>query len=90
MKKEGMAEWGVVSKILPQGEGQSTIFFWDVYNSLNGAFKHMMNQAILSDLDPAKFGEFFERKSMDICRNVRQILHVLHVNEIFVYDVVNL
>ena len=60
MKKEGMAEWGVASKILPQGEGQSTIFFWDVYNSLNGAFKHMMNQAILSDLDPAKFGEFFE------------------------------
>ena len=34
--------------------------FWDIYNSLNGAFKHMMNQAILSDLDPAKFGEFFE------------------------------
>jgi len=60
MKKEGMAEWGVASKILPQGEGQSTIFFWDVYNSLNGAFKHMMNQAILSDMDPTKFGEFIE------------------------------
>jgi len=60
MKKEGMTEWGVASKVLPQGEGQSTIFFWDVYSSLNGAFKHMMNQAVLSDLDPDKFGEFFE------------------------------
>jgi len=60
MKKEGMAEWGVATKILPQGEGQSTIFFWDVYNSLEGAFKHMMNQAILSDLDTEKFSEFFE------------------------------
>ena len=60
MKREGMAEWGVATKILPQGEGQSTIFFWDVYNSLEGAFKHMMNQAVLSDLDPDKFSEFFE------------------------------
>tara|TARA_B100001057_G_scaffold240165_1_gene240546 strand:+ start:7384 stop:8130 length:747 start_codon:yes stop_codon:yes gene_type:complete len=60
MKKEGMAEWGVATKVLPQGEGQSTIFFWDVYNSLEGAFKHMMNQAVLSDLDPNKFSEFFE------------------------------
>ena len=60
MKKEGMTEWGVASKVLPQGEDQSTIFFWDIYDSMKGAFKHMMNQGVLETINPDDFQEFFE------------------------------
>ena len=59
MKKEGMAEWELPLKYYLRVK-DNQLFSSGMYTPLNGAFKHMMNQAILSDMDPAKFGEFVE------------------------------
>ena len=60
MKTIGMTEWGVATKIMPQGGDNSTIFFWDAYDTFEGTVKHLMNDAILKDVDAKMFQKFFE------------------------------
>ena len=45
---------------MPQGGDNSTIFFWDAYDTFEGTVKHLMNDAILKDVDAKMFQKFFE------------------------------
>ena len=50
-KKTGMTGWGVATIIPPQDKhNDSNIFYWDIYDSLEGVMKHMANQGAVSYL----------------------------------------
>ena len=46
-----MTGWGVATIIAPQDKhNDSNIFYWDIYDSLEGVMKHMANQGAVSYL----------------------------------------
>ena len=61
MKKSGLKGWGVASKIAPVHHKNSpaTIFFWDSYDSMEGAMGHLANQAAISDVPESMVNELF-------------------------------
>ena len=58
-KKTGMTGWGVATVIAPQDKhNDSNIFYWDVYDSMEGIMKHMANQGAVLDI-PKDMAEKF-------------------------------
>ena len=50
-KKTGMTGWGVATIIAPQDKhNDSNIFYWDIYDSMEGVMKHMANQGAVLDV----------------------------------------
>ena len=60
MKKEGMASWGMATRIIPQGADNAPLFFWDAYESLEQVMNHLMNKAIVGTVDQNLIGELLE------------------------------
>ena len=43
--KSGMVGWGMATRIVPQKKDLSTAFWWDAYDTLENAMKHLAGQA---------------------------------------------
>lgn len=51
MKKEGMASWGMATRIIPQGSEYAPLFFWDAYQTQEQVMNHLMNKAVVGTVD---------------------------------------
>ena len=51
MKKEGMASWGMATRIIPQSSEHAPLFFWDAYETQEQVMNHLMNEAIVGTVD---------------------------------------
>ena len=60
MKKEGMASWGMATRIIPQGTNNAPLFFWDAYETLEQVMNHLMNKAIVGTVDQNLIGQLLE------------------------------
>ena len=43
--KSGMVGWGMATRIIPQNKDLPTAFWWDVYDTMENALKHLAGQA---------------------------------------------
>jgi|TARA_B110000908_G_C10090687_1_gene373870 hypothetical protein len=43
--KSGMVGWGMATRIVPQNKDLPTAFWWDSYDTLENAYKHLAGQA---------------------------------------------
>jgi hypothetical protein len=51
MKKEGMASWGMATRIIPQNSDLAPLFFWDAYENMEQVINHLMNKAAIKNVD---------------------------------------
>lgn len=54
MKDHGMVGWGMAKKITPQGKDYSSVMFYDSYDSLANAMKHLAGEGIIEGLPSNK------------------------------------
>ena len=50
MSDHGMVGWGMATKITPQGQDYSSIMFYDSYDSLANAMRHLAGEGVVKDL----------------------------------------
>ena len=50
MGDHGMVGWGMATKITPQGQDYSSIMFYDSYDSLANAMRHLAGEGVVKDL----------------------------------------
>tara|TARA_B100001059_G_C17789187_1_gene559061 strand:- start:988 stop:1734 length:747 start_codon:yes stop_codon:yes gene_type:complete len=48
--KSGMVGWGMATRIVPQNKDLPTAFWWDSYDTLENAYKHLAGQAAVEGL----------------------------------------
>ena len=58
MNENGMVGWGMATKITPQGEDYSSVMFYDSYDSLANAMKHLAGEGIIKGLPLDKLNKF--------------------------------
>ena len=51
MKKEGMASWGMATRIIPQDSDLAPLFFWDAYENMEQVIDHLMYKAAIKNVD---------------------------------------
>ena len=51
MKKEGMASWGMATRIIPQDSDLAPLFFWDAYENMEQVINHLMYKAAIKNVD---------------------------------------
>ena len=51
MKKEGMASWGMATRIIPQDSDLAPLFFWDSYENMEQIIDHLMFKAAIKNVD---------------------------------------
>tara|TARA_A100001011_G_scaffold130742_1_gene137796 strand:+ start:1409 stop:2158 length:750 start_codon:yes stop_codon:yes gene_type:complete len=56
--KSGMVGWGMATRIVPQNKNLSTAFWWDSYDTLENAYKHLAGQAAAEGLSNESLEEF--------------------------------
>ena len=49
MKKEGMASWGMATRIIPQDSDLAPLFFWDAYENMEQVIDHLMYKAAIKN-----------------------------------------
>jgi|UniRef100_UPI004047DAAA hypothetical protein len=52
LEKYGMTSWSMATRVYPQGKEYAPLFFVDVYQNLDQVMKHLMGEAILSEISP--------------------------------------
>ena len=57
MGENGMVGWGMATKIAPQGDEYSSVMFYDSYNSLDNAMKHLAGEGIIKGLPMDKLSK---------------------------------
>ena len=50
-KKEGMASWGMATRIIPQDSDLAPLFFWDSYENMEQIIDHLMFKAAIKNID---------------------------------------
>lgn len=75
-KKSGMKGWGVATVIAPQDKhNKSNVFYWDIYDTLANAMKHMAGEAAILDIPDEMAGKFYENLPDGFShRNITEII----------------
>ena len=58
--KSGMVGWGMATRIVPQNKDLPTAFWWDSYDTLENAYKHLAGQAAIEGI-PKEINENFNK-----------------------------
>jgi hypothetical protein len=50
MDDHGMVGWGMATKITPQGQDYSSVMFYDSYDTLANAMRHLAGESVMKGL----------------------------------------
>ena len=75
-KKSGMQGWGVATIIAPQDKhNTSNVFYWDIYDTLANAMKHMAGEAAVLDIPDEMAAKFYKNLPDGFShRNITEII----------------
>lgn len=61
MKQEGMASWGMATRIIPQDADLAPLFFWDAYENMEQMIDHLMYKAAIKNVDAKLLSQLQEQ-----------------------------